>query len=347
MKIPLAYRQGAVFGCDIGSQTVKVVQLGGTLKRPKVVAYGFAPFDPKWVAKGVIQQPEKLAAVIKQLLASPQAGRISAKRLVASVPISAVFVRTLQLPPMSKEDLKSAIELEAEQYIPIPLKDLYLDYDTLSVVGTNLDVEMVAAPRALVDSYTKLFDELGLFTESMEISQAAVMRSATYRAGDPVLLADLGSENTDLVISDRAIRLSSSIPVGGVRLTEALKTKLNITEQQAEEIKQKYGIGPSGLRERILAALKPSLDTLEREITKSMKYYHDRSGSQKSIHKIILSGGSSYMPGLLEHLTQVFRMPVAIDDPWETVDFGSLPPPPDLERAMYTTAVGLALMGLP
>ncbi len=350
MKIPLVYRQGAVFGCDIGSQTVKVVELGGTYKKPKVVGYGYAPFDPKTMVKGAIANPEALAKTVKALITKPQTGQINAKRVVSSIPISQVFVRTLTLPPMDAADLAQAIQLEAEQYIPVPVRDLYIDHEILShkVVGkeSKLEIQMVAAPRAIIDSYIRLFDALGLFTEVIEIGQSAILRSLFYNAGDITLLADFGSELTDFVVSDHAIRLSSTVPVGGNKLTQALQKELKVTAQQADEIKKRYGIGESGLRKEILKALKDPLDSLTHEISKAIKYYHDRSENNQSIQKIVLSGGSAYLPGLMEYLTQTFRLPVVIDDPWQNVKFEKLPQPSPQERAMYTTAVGLGILGL-
>lgn len=346
MKIPLAYKSGGVVGCDIGGQTVKVVQLGGKLKSPKALGYGLAQFDPKWVAKGVIVDPQKLAGVIKTLLTQPRQGQFKARAVGIAVPMSVVYVRPLQLPALKKEDIAQAVQLEVEQYIPVPSKDLYVDYEIVNTLpDKTLELQIAAVPRVVVDSHMKLFELLGLLPESVEVSIAAIMRSLTQNNTTPTLLADFGSAATDIVVGDRTIKLSSTLAVGGNTITQALVKSMNVTVQQADEIKQKFGIGPSGLRKEILAAIEPHVQDIVKEINKAIKYYNQRGGGQQ-IQRIVMSGGSSYMPGLKDYLTKLFQVPVVINNPWQNVNFGNLAAPGETEQATYTTAVGLALVGM-
>lgn len=334
-------------GCDIGGQTVKVVQLGGKLKSPKAIGYGMGAFDPKWITKGVITNPQQLAVLIKALLSKPARGTLKARAVSLAVPMSVVYVRPLLLPALNKEDIGQAVQLEVEQYVPVPSKDLYIDYETVNVLpDKTLEVQVAAAPRAVVDSHVKLFELLGLMPESIELSVSAIMRSLMRNTTAPTLLADFGSEQTDIVVSDRSIRLTSTAPVGGNTLTKLLSKSMNVSAQQAEEIKQKFGIGPSGLRKEILAAVEPSVLSIVKEINKAIKYYNQRGGGQQTIQSIVLSGGSSYLPGFKEYLTQQFKVPVVINNPWEKIEFKNLAPPTAAELATYTTAVGLALAGL-
>lgn len=334
-------------GCDIGGQTVKVVQLGGKRKGPKALGYGMAPFDPKWIAKGVVVDPQKLAGVIKSLLASPGQGQFKARAVSIAVPMSVVYVRPLQLPALKKDDIAQAVQLEVEQYVPVPSKDLYVDYEIVNTLpDKTLELQIAAVPKVVVDSHMKLFEFLGLLPESVEVSISAIMRSLTQSNTTPTLLADFGSAATDIVVGDRSIKLSSTVAVGGNTITQALVKSMNVTVQQADEIKQKFGIGPSGLRKEILAAIEPHIQDIVKEINKAIKYYNQRSGSQQTIQRIVMSGGSSYMPGLKDYLTQLFQVPVVINNPWQNVNIGNLEAPSDTEQATYTTAVGLALVGL-
>lgn len=349
MRVPLVYKEGPIFGCDIGSQAVKIVELSGKSGHPKVVGYGYGEFDPKLVVQGIVADPEELAKTIKQLLTKPQVGRIKADRAVLSVPVSRIFVRTLHLPVMDAKDLEQAVKLEAEQYIPVPINDLYLDYHKIKEhpggKEPGLEIEMVAAPRAIVDSYMKLFDTLGIFVEAVEISLTAILRAMASLAGTASMLIDFGSESADLVISEETIKLSAAIPVGGNTLTKALRTALGVKPAEAQEIKEKFGIAPSGLQTEILTALKPSLDVLVAEVKKALKYFRERNVSHGEVTKIVLTGGSSLMPGMVEYLSKAIGIDMSVGNSWQRLDMRRLPQPGKNQQAMYTTAIGLAMLG--
>lgn len=349
MRIPLVYKEGPVFGCDIGSQAVKIIELSGNARSPKVVGYGSAGFDPKTIVQGIIADPEQLAKTIEKLLLSPQMGKLKADRAALSIPVSRVFIRTLQLPAMSAKDVEQAIHLEIEQYVPVPINDLYIDYQVIKTTQgkePGIEIQAIAAPRAIVDSYIKLFDILGIFVETIEVSLNSILRAMAEPTGATMLLIDFGSESADLVINEETIKLSATIPIGGITLTKALVDSLGVTPDQADEIKQKFGIAVSGLQGNILKALQPSLDTLVSEIKKAIKYHKDRSQSQGEIRQIILSGGSSLMPGMMEYLSKGLGLQIVVGNPWRKLDLKKLASPGKGQQAMYATAIGLALLGV-
>ena len=351
MRIPLVYKEQPVCGLDIGSQTVKLVQLARGHKGPTAVGYGSAPFPADAIVEGIISDPEPIAATIKSILKSPQGGHISAKRVNLSVPVSKVFTRTLQLPPkLSVEELDQAVRLEAEQYVPVPLPDLYIDYEIIQAPQNDtgsVEVLMVAAPRSIIDSYIKLFDFVDLEVASIETGLTSITR-AMIAANHPerrALVVDFGTKSADLAIYDKGIRVTGTFAVGGDSLTQTLVTQLGITQDQANEIKYKFGLKQSGLQTKILEALKPQLTTLTSEIKKVLKYYQDRSADQTKIETMIMTGGSANMPGLIDYLYKELNVPIIIGDPWLEVGSNSLPKVSTLEAPMYTTAIGLAFRG--
>jgi type IV pilus assembly protein PilM len=104
-------------------------------------------------------------------MAKMTVGKVSATRVAVSLPVAKVFTRVLELPSMKPEDLGQAVRLEAEQYIPVPLPDLYIDYEVIEMGPDHNEVLMVAAPRAIVDSYIKLFDFMNLEVAVIESGQ--------------------------------------------------------------------------------------------------------------------------------------------------------------------------------
>ncbi|MFI5240164.1 MAG: type IV pilus assembly protein PilM [Candidatus Saccharimonadia bacterium] len=352
MRIPLVYKPEPVFGLDIGSHTVKLVQLKPGGNRPQVMGYGYAEFAVDSIIEGIISDPKPIAEAIKQVMKNPKGGSISARRVNLSVPVAKVFTRTLQLPPnMTVAELDQAVRLEAEQYVPVPSADLYIDYETITdPKGSpdHRDVLMVAAPRAIIDSYIKLFDFVDLQVESIETGLTSITRAMT--AANPpqhrVIIVDFGTRSADLAIYEQGIRVTGSFSVGGDDLTQTLVKQLGITFDQANEIKYKFGIRKSGLQDKIMTALSPQLEHLTEETKKVIKYYMDRSEDQSSFDTLFMTGGSASMPGLVDYLYDRLKIPIIIGNPWLGLTYKHLPTLNRLEAPMYTTAIGLAQRGI-
>lgn len=344
MRIPLVYRDEPIFGFDLGSRTVKMIQLKNAGKQMEVVGYGYATFPGEAIVEGIIVDPQEIVAALKPVLKDMSYGRINATRVAASLPVAKVFTRMLELPPMNPTDLGQAVRLEAEQYIPVPLADLYIDYETIEAGTEKQEVLMVAAPRAIVDSYIKLFDLMGLEVSLIESSLSAATRAivAATPLDKPTLVADIGSTSIDLTVHDKVIRLTDTIPLGGDTLTQQLVKDLGVGAEQASEIKYKFGIGPSGLQPKVVASLGAPLKKMCDEMRRVMKYYQDRGVQKRKIEAIIVGGGSASMPGFLEYMAAQINVPVRVADPWAGLELKRVKAVSKFDAPMYTTAIGLA-----
>lgn len=347
MKVPLIYKDRPLFGFDLGWGTAKLVQLRPTNKSYNVVGYGYAEFPADAIVEGIIVDPDEITKAVLPLLKQIKFGRIDATRVAIALPTSKVFTRMLQLPPMSEADLDQAIRLEAEQYVPVPVADLYIDYEITDHNGDKVNVLMVAAPRAVVDSYLKLFDQLNLEVIFVESSLSAVTRAVVWEQAldKPTLVADIGSHAIDLTVVDHSIRLTDTVAMGGEDLTNALVNELGIPRDQAVEIKYKFGIGPSGFQGKVVPVLTPKLRHMVDEIKRVLKYYGDH-GSEKSapVGAVVLAGGTSSMPGLADYLRAELGLDIRVSDPWKNLQAKRIQAVSKHEAPMYTTAIGLALL---
>ncbi len=346
MRVPLIYHDRPIFGFDLGSRTAKLIQLKPAGKNMQVLGYGYANFPGDAIVEGIIVDPKEIATALEPLMKQMSYGHITSTRVAASLPVAKVFTRVLELPPMNPADLGAAVRLEAEQYIPVPLPDLYIDYEIIETQQEQIQVLMVAAPRAIVDSYIKLFDLMNLEVSFIESSLSAVTRAiiASTPLAKPTLVADIGSNSIDLTVHDKMIRLTDTIALGGDTLTTQLVSDLQITREQANEIKFKFGLGPSGLQPKIQASLKKPLTTIANEIRRVMKYYLDRGANKRPIEVLMISGGSASMPGLVDYLSKELNIQVIIADPWAGLTVKHLQAVSKFDAPMYTTAIGLARM---
>jgi type IV pilus assembly protein PilM len=344
MRISLVYRDRPIFGFDLGTRTVKMLQLKPGGKQLEVLGYGYATFPEEAIVEGIIVDPQEIVAAIKPLMKDMTFGKITATRAAAALPVAKVFTRMLQLPPMNPADLGQAVRLEAEQYIPVPLADLYIDYETIEAGTEKQEVLMVAAPRAIVDSYIKLFDLLNLEVALIESGLAAATRAivSSTPMDKPTLVADIGSTSIDLTVHDKVIRLTDTIPLGGDTLTQQLMKDLGVGVEQASEIKYKFGIGPSGLQPKVVASLGAPLKKMCDEMRRVIKYYQDRGDARHKIEHIIVGGGSASMPGFLEYMAAQINIPVTVADPWAGLGTKHVKAVSKFDAPMYTTAIGLA-----
>jgi type IV pilus assembly protein PilM len=370
----LFYKDKPLFGMDIGFNSLKVMQINAEGKHNVISGYGFTGFDASAVKDGVVINPEVIAQAAYDLFDKAMIGKITSRRVAATIPASRAYTRLMSLPSnLTRKELDEAVRFEAEQYIPISLDDLYLDFyatgTSLSDRTTEVDkkpttkkakksdkgkadtpmqeVLLVAVPRKIVDSYMTLLRMLGLEVCALETTISASSRLVGYtesHRGIPTVLIDFGSISVDLTIYDKTFIVSGTVLGGGDDFTKRIADKLKVGLAEAHTIKTKYGLGVSKKQADIVEALSPILDQLIKEIRRVIRYYDERANGNSKIGQIITMGGGANMPGLSEYLTDHLRLPTRRCDPWQRLTFDRLQPPNDIEKSMYITAAGLALV---
>jgi type IV pilus assembly protein PilM len=359
------------FGLDISDLSLKIVKLKKRGKFFKLVSFGEEKIKPGIIKGGEIKDEKELAEIIKSALKKVKGKRIKTNYVIASLPEEKAFLQVIQMPTMSEEDLKSAVIYEAENYIPLPIEEVYLDSQIVLPLQNHLnhlDVLIAALPKTTVEPYLSSLKLAGLEPLAFEIESQAIARALIKEetTTSPVLLIDLGATRTSFIIfSGHALRFTSSIPVSSKAFTEIIAKNLKIDAEKAEKLKIKYGLEEKiklkvkyekteikRERGKIFEALVPALVDLVQQIKRHLDYYQTHSTHEhlppeaKGVSKILLCGGGANLKGLPELLSLELKLPVEISNPWINIpaknQTGALAMP--FEKSLeYATAIGLAL----
>lgn len=345
----LLYKDKPVFGFDIGRSSIKIMQIDQTGSKSRVVGYGTTSFDPSAInSSGVISNPEIIIKAAHKLITHDMVGKLTTKRVAVSLPNANSFSRVLNLPKMSAKDLRASVTAEIEQSIPLPLDELYFDYSiTRSLNNNTSEVQVVATPSNIVDSYMGVFEALGIDIALIESNISAMTRIVVHAEAHDTntLIIDIGSTACDISIYDgSAIRATGTVDCSSERLTQNIADSLGISMQQAHSIKTRYGLDMSKKQDQITQAAEKELNKLIAEIRKVMRYFTERSDASGPIGQIIILGGGANLPGLSSYITNKTRVATRLCAPWNNLTFGRLQPPHELETTLYATAGGLGLV---
>jgi type IV pilus assembly protein PilM len=351
------------FGLDISDLSLKILKLRKKRGLFSLASFGEEKIPQGLIVEGEIKDEESVAKIIKEALTKLRGEKIKTKYVVASLPEEKAFLQVIQLPKMAEEELKGAVLFEAENYIPLPIDDVYIDFQIVPPFYNHLDhfdVLIAALPKKVIDSYVSVLKKSGLQPRVLEIESLSIGRALVKNEVSPfpTLLIDLGATKTSFIIfSGFSVRLTSSIPVSSQKFTEAIAKSLRINEEKAEELKVKYGLVGKENKEglEIFEALIPSFTDLLEQIKSHLYYYqshsqHEHLGPEaKGVSKILLSGGGANLKGLSTLLAAELKIPVEIGNPWVNILPESLKEIPQLpfdQSLSYTTALGLALRGI-
>lgn len=337
------------FGLDIGSHSIKLVELTKKADHPALVAAGTVLTPPNVLDSEAPGDLAKVADVIRKLRHDL---KVASNHVVLALPESQVFSRVVEMPNLTEQEVASAIKWEAEQYVPIPLSEVNIDWQILTPPGVKankIEVLLVAAPTVLVNKYLQVLKIADLTAISFETEIIAVARSLISNTiGSPTtLIISLGASTTDLT-AVRAGRISftRSIATGGLALTRAVAQELGFEMDQAEEYMKTYGLDNSQLEGKLTAAIKPVFDVVVNEIRRAIAYYIGKNPNDP-IKRIVISGGAAKLPGLVVYLADELGIEVQMANPWEGVEL-----PEGLSGKLidagptYAVAVGLAMKAL-
>lgn len=343
------YHKRPIFGLDIGSQSIKVMQLEHHNKASRVLGYGSTHTTSTLIKDGVIMQIPETAKLVDKLLSEQLQGKLTTNRVVMGIPVSHVFTRVLTLPKMSKKELEAAVELEVEQSVPLPPKDLYYDFEvTGGLESKDMLVRMVAAPKRIIDSYVQVCEllrlDLALIQTNIEADSQICMLYEDIKHGTPYITIDVGGVSVDVGILDTTLRVTGTVETGGEKFTEAIAKALGVNTTKAQHIKVTKGLNAGADQARIKAALAPELNQVVEEIKRIKKFYLNRVQQGADISQIVITGGGANVPGFGDYLTNATRIPTRVSSPWSSkISFGHLKPPLQADLPRFLTAAGLAL----
>jgi type IV pilus assembly protein PilM len=344
------------FGLDISDLSLKIVKLKKKKEFFSLASFGEAEIKPGIIEGGEIKNVEALSKIIKDSVSKVKGEKIKTKYVVCSLPEEKAFLQIIQMPMMKEEELEKAVYFEAENYIPLPIEEVYLDYQIVKPYINHLDhfdVLISAMPKKVVEPYVLALKKAGLIPQVLEIESQAIARALVknFVSPTPLLLIDLGATRTSFIIfSGYSLRFTSSISVSSQKFTDLIAKNLKIDLNEAEKIKIK-----SGLNKENLEILSPILKNLIKEIKICLFYYHTHIHHEhlpldsKEIEKIYLCGGGANLKGLTNFLSQELKTPVELGNPWINILPEPLKEIPELsyEKSLaFTTALGLALRGI-
>lgn len=341
------FKDKPLFGLDIGTSSVKVMQLELQNGKYHVQGYGVVGYDSAAIEDGVVSDFKSLANSIKELFNHHVIGEINTRRVALSIPASRTFTRAMSLPVIADKELLQAVLMEAEQYIPLPIQDLYIDYTVIKRSETGIELLAVAVPKKIVDSYLLLVRMLGLEPIAFDatiLAEGRLFQRQIDVNDIPTVLIDFGAISADITVHDKEVIVTGTLPSGGNAYTDIIAKSLGISREEAHIVKTKYGLGKSKKQAEITEALQPSLDTLVKEIRRMIRYHEERSESNQKIEQVITMGGGANMPGLSGYLTNTLRIPVRTCNPWQNLELGKLHQPSEVEKSMYVTVAGLSLI---
>lgn len=336
------------FGLDIGSHSLKVVQLAGSTDAPTFVSAGLFPTPANAF---VSESPEDQQALAESIKNAMKETRITTNKVIIALPESQIFTRVVEMPQLSKQEMQSAIDYEAEQYVPIPISEVRLTWQVLSSrVGadkkTVMDLLLVAAPLTLIEKYLNVIKLANLTPVSMETETTAVIRALVQRVeGSPTtLVMSIGATTTDLtIVSEGKVKFTRSIATGGLALARGVANDLGFEIDQAVEYMKAYGLDASQLEGKVMQSIKPVFDVVVNEVRRAIAFYSGKN-PDKPVKRVVLSGGTAKLPGMVIYLAEALGLEVQVGNPWDGI---ALPPGNSQklieEGTSYTVAVGLAL----
>lgn len=339
----LFYHDKPIIGLDISQTGIKVMAVDP--KKWLVLGYGSVDLDPAKVQKSLDTEDSYLADSISSLVGDKLIGVLPSNHVVLGVPTGRTFSRTFSVPAQAEKNLADAVEVEVDQYIPIPMASLYVDYEVIERTKEQLTVIMSAVPRVLVDNCTTALASAGLRPIMIEPSINSVARvlEATEEGHLTTLIIDIGPASTDIaVLESGAIRVSGGLGIGGNTFTLDIARKMNVALENAHQLKVLNGLSAGPRQAKISAALQPSLQRILTEVRKVIRYYNERLTDDRKIEQVLVVGGGSNVPGIGDYFTNELMMPARVASPWQKLDFGTLPQPNKQFRPRYIAVAGLA-----
>jgi type IV pilus assembly protein PilM len=336
------------FALDISDSSVKVLQLEKGKRIDKISSFFSLDIPSGILDGGRITKKDRLADVIRDAIKKAGPKSIRTKKVACSLPESKAFLRIINMPKMSQEEIEEAIKWEIEASIPLSVDQVYYDWQYISESKNKQHVLTVAVAKEVVDEMMETLKLAGLDVYALELESIASTRSLipeSTKESSISLIVDIGSKKTSFIVAEGNVPyFTSSIPISSLIFNDAISKNFNVNPEEAEKIKINQGIEHSFENNSVFSAIQAELENLACEIEKSIDFYQTITNEAKKLERIIMCGGGSNLKGLLPYLTTRLCREIEMGNSWVNLRLGNSLPIINKETSLsFSTAMGLAL----
>lgn len=342
----------SMVGVDIGSSSVKAVELQGKNGDFQLVSLGYESLEPDSVVDGQIMELNSVSNAISNIF---NEHKIKTNRVAAGVNGHSVIVKNIILPQMSSAELQESFAWHAEEHIPFDIADVTLDYHVTGTTDEAIHVLMAACKRDKVANLKQAIQLAGKQPAIIDVDAFALQNcyELNYdpQPNEVVALLNIGASTTNInILNGNRSVFTRDASFGGNQYTSLLQKELGVTFEHAEQVKRGMPL-PEPVEDRDIAPILETVsDILALEIQKTMDFYRATvEDGGVAVEKILVSGGGSKLAGLVDFLSKQFEMPVEIFDPFRKIKVDSRGFDPEYMREVIpemAIAVGLALRGV-
>lgn len=355
-------KSASVLGIDIGSSSIKVVQLRKKGGKAILETYGelaLGPYSGLEIGQATSLSTEKIIEALGDLMKEKEVN-ITTKSCGVAIPFASSLMSVIEMPALSYKQLASMIPLEARKYIPVPISEVVLDWSIIPKDDTkedeevspdttpkieHTDVLLVAIHNETISKYTDIVSKTGLESSFFEIEIFSTMRSVLEQSSDPVMIVDMGAATTKLYIVERGtVRTSHTINRGSQDITNTIAKSLGIAVHDAEIMKRDMGMSDEN-KAHFEEVVNLVLSYVFSEINQVILSYQRKY--KKTLAKVVLVGGGSSLKGIEALAKQNLQIEVVAGNPFVKTEA-----PAFLEEVLretgpeFAVAVGVALRRL-
>jgi type IV pilus assembly protein PilM len=342
----------SMVGVDIGSSSVKAVELQGKGSDLQLLNLGFETLQADSVVDGQIMELNAVSNAISSIF---NEHKIKTTKVAAGVNGHSVIVKNIVLPQMTEDELQESFAWHAEEHIPFDISDVNLDYHVMNRSDDAINVLLAACKRDKIANLKQAIQLAGKQPSVVDVDAFALQNcyELNYdpQPGHVVALLNIGASTTNINILNgvRSV-FTRDATFGGNQYTSLLQKELGLTFDQAEAVKRGMPM-PEGVEQRDISPILDTVsDILALEIQKTMDFYRATvEEGESTVEKILVSGGGSKLKGLVEFLSRRFEVPVDMFDPFRKIKVDSRGFDPEYMREIVpemAIAVGLALRGV-
>ena len=339
-------------GVDIGTTSIKIIEISSGKNRPKIDNYGILESyghlerlnDAIQTASLKIMEKETaelLKLLLKQL-------KIKSKEVIASIPAFSAFITLLEIPEMPEADMVKTMSFQISQHIPLPVQEVAIEW---LKVGSREDesgftkqqILVISVPNELISRYQTVFKLAGLKLKALEVESLSLARALGDNNPAPSLLVDIGGRSTNISVVEKGfLKYNDHTDFAGASLTQSISSGLNINVRRAEELKKQRGLLGGGAEFELSTLAFPFLDVIINEVKRVKVIYEKNQGIK--VERVLLAGGGANLLGIEKYFEEQINLPVAIGNPFWKLEYPAKIEPMIKELGPnFAVAIGLGM----